>query len=383
MAEASWGADPLESEGGFRDLRFDPEVEYPSSLASNGRVSWSCQKLSKLSNEMNAAEATLTVGFTNVDWAFLRSVYGWAALQYQAWTRGYMTVDPGPSASILLYIDGVLEFWIDDQHFFGGDFYAYRNTPVVLHLAPGRHQLDIRLIRDVRVMGGNGDPSITIKLKVERAVTDLAIVAGSILVSEVVDGLLASPFASIAVRNNGKNSLRVLDIGLQPVRCYTDHDVERLLNRLKMNLTVLRLDDSPTRVMPGQTRPLAFRISTRGSLPDTVALRLTYVECQIPESLLSTTIDYTFSKVSIHSPHRYTYLHPSGIVSYSILRPPSQRACLNAGYQQDFPILLALHGAGVGADSYQVRHAFDAVPDLPAWILSSSGVTPWSSDDWR
>ena len=46
-------------------------------------------------------------------------------------------------------------------------------------------------------------------------------------------------------------------------------------------------------------------------------------------------------------------------------------------------MLLNFHGAGLEADSDQVRHMLDSVPDLRAWVLFPTGVTPWSGDDWR
>jgi predicted esterase len=48
-----------------------------------------------------------------------------------------------------------------------------------------------------------------------------------------------------------------------------------------------------------------------------------------------------------------------------------------------FPVLLNLHGAGLEADSHQVRHMLDAVPDLCAWVLFPSGLSGWSGDDWH
>jgi len=51
--------------------------------------------------------------------------------------------------------------------------------------------------------------------------------------------------------------------------------------------------------------------------------------------------------------------------------------------ERRLPILLNLHGAGLEADSYQVRHMLDSVPDLHAWVLFPTGGTPWSADDWR
>jgi predicted esterase len=44
---------------------------------------------------------------------------------------------------------------------------------------------------------------------------------------------------------------------------------------------------------------------------------------------------------------------------------------------------LNLHGAGLEADSQQVSHMLDAVPDLDAWVLFPTGMSPWSGDDWH
>lgn len=212
MTEASWGADPLDFQGGFRALEYDNKISYPSSLASSGRVSWSTHQLESSSNAEEVAEATLIVGFPNIDWPFLQSVYGWAASQYQAWIRGYLTIVANSAQSLILYADNVLEFWVDDDHYFGGDYYAYRRAPLVLHLNPGSHEVNIRLIRDVRVMGGLGEPKISIKLKAERSNSSLAVVWQKALIPDIVDNVLASPFASVPVRNEGQNPLDILKI---------------------------------------------------------------------------------------------------------------------------------------------------------------------------
>lgn len=83
-----------------------------------------------------------------------------------------------------------------------------------------------------------------------------------------------------------------------------------------------------------------------------------------------------------HHVHKITHLHPGGIVSYSILRPPSPDAACRPG-QKSAPILLQLHGAGLEADNYIVAHALDPLPNLCAWVLFPTGVTPWSADDWH
>ena len=202
----------MDFHGGFRALKYDNKTSYPSSLAPGGRVSWSTYQLENSSSSEHVAEATLIVGFPNVDWPFLQSVYGWAALQYQAWVRGHLTIAASSAQSIIFYADNVLEFWVDNDHFFGGDYYAYRRAPLVLHLNPGSHNVDIRLIRDVRVMGGIGEPKISIKLKAESSNGSLALLGQQALMPDIVSGVLASPFASVPVRNEGRKAIDILDI---------------------------------------------------------------------------------------------------------------------------------------------------------------------------
>ncbi len=112
-------------------------------------------------------------------------------------------------------------------------------------------------------------------------------------------------------------------------------------------------------------------------------MTVTYVRKGNPEYLLSGTFSHTFLSKDIHSPHKFTFLHPSGIVSYAIIRAPSKKVCSEADSKTELPVLLNLHGAGLEADSQQVRHMLDGVPDLPSWVLFPTGVTPWSGDDWR
>ena len=222
--EASWGADPLESLGGFRSLESDPQAAYPSSLGPNGLVGWSIQHLEWHTVESYRAEAGLVVAFPDIDWAFLQSVYGWAALQYQAWARGHLIVTAEKSQTILLYTDNVLEFRVNNTHYFGGDFYAFRRSALVLHLEPGKHKLDVRLIRDVRAMGAVGEPKVSIILEAIICEGGLAVEWRRLLVPEVIDGCLASPFASVPVRNDGSHSIEILHVtatGVCTTECST------------------------------------------------------------------------------------------------------------------------------------------------------------------
>ena len=348
-------------QGGHRSPPYIHETEYPSSLAPSGRVSWSTHQLESFSCSEGSAEASLTVDFPNIDWPFLQSIYGWAALQYQAWARGYLTVSSNSTYSLILYTDNVLEFWIDDKHYFGGDYYAYRRAPLVLHLNPGSHNLDIRLIRDVRVMGGTGESKTLIKLKAESSDGSLALMGQKALIPDITNGVLASPFASLPVCNQGQSSVDILDVTT---------DVEGTISASLIAV-------SPFKLAPGQTRPLSFRLSAQSSSPVlSFSLIVIYVKCDSPDFLLRSTTSIAFSTHSIHSPHKITFLHPSSIVSYAILRAPSKKASSELLPSKRLPVFLHLHGAGLEADSHQVRHILESVPDLPMWIIFPTGVTP-------
>ena len=136
------------------------------------------------------------------------------------------------------------------------------------------------------------------------------------------------------------------------------------------------VETSPFHLASGQTRPLSFRLSAQSSPPLSISLVVIYVESESPDFLLSTSIVTTFSTHNCHSPHKITFLHPGGIVSYAILRAPSKNVVPGLSPKKRLPILLNLHGAGLEADSNQVRHMLDSVPDLPSWVIFPTGVTP-------
>ena len=348
-------------QGGHRSPAYSHETKYPSSLAPSGQVSWSTHRLESLSCSRGSAEASLIVDFPNIDWPFLQSVYGWAALQYQAWARGYLTISSSSTHSILLYTDNVLEFWVDDDHYFGGDYYNYRRVPLVLHLDSGSHNIDIRLIRDLRVMGGTGEPKAPITLRAESSDGSLALMGQKAIIPDITNGVLASPFASLPVCNQGQNPIDIVDITT---------DVEG-------TVSASLIAASPFKLAPGQTRPLSFRLSAQSSSRvSSFSLVVIYVKCESPDILLRNTTSTAFSTHSIQSPHKITFFHPGGIVSYAILRPPSKKASSGLLPSKHLPVFLNLHGAGLEADSHQVRHMLDSVPDLPMWVIFPTGVTP-------
>lgn len=66
-----------------------------------------------------------------------------------------------------------------------------------------------------------------------------------------------------------------------------------------------------------------------------------------------------------------------------MLRAPARNATCSPEQRESLSVIIANHGAGLEADNPMVAHALDPVPDLCAWVLFPTGVTPWSGDDWR
>jgi len=99
-----------------------------------------------------------------------------------------------------------------DSETYAGDYYAYRNAPLLLQLAPGHHKVDVRLIYDVRAMGGQGDPTVEALLHVQRSRCSLAVDGEKLLVSDVVNGLLASNLACVPIRNESTEWLDIWEV---------------------------------------------------------------------------------------------------------------------------------------------------------------------------
>lgn len=137
-------------------------------------------------------------------------------------------------------------------------------------------------------------------------------------------------------------------------------------------------------VHPGQTRSFPFIIT--GGLHQIHELKLVFHLETIPEHgvgyVSKIHVPIPLRHKSIWETHKVTHRHPSGIVSYAMVRPPSAKAA-DAAKRDSAPVLLVLHGAGVEASDDVAAAAMDELPDLPAFVVIPSGVTRWSSDDWH
>ena len=198
--------------GGFKELSYDKTSKYYSSLGANGTVGWTLHEAETVTKSENSVEIAIDFDFPLVDWNFLQSIYGWSALQFQAWARGDLVINTGEPRPVVFYADKVLEFVVDGKSYFGGDFYAYRRAPLVLRLDPGTHRIDVRLVRDVRAMGGQLPPSVRIDIKAEFSVKNLVVLSDKIVLPEMVGGKLASHLGSVPVRNDSDDWIEIVGL---------------------------------------------------------------------------------------------------------------------------------------------------------------------------
>lgn len=149
------------------------------------------------------------------------------------------------------------------------------------------------------------------------------------------------------------------------------------------NFVIHMLTSSPLHLVPDQSRPLPFKIRLlTDNGPKAIQLRVLYSIAGSSVILSTPNFSSPFPIRKIHEPQKITFRHPSGVVNYAVLTPPPLQ---NNGsiLGQSLPVLLNLHGAGLKADSDQVRHMLDSASSLQAWTLFPTGGTTWSGDDWR
>ena len=96
-------------------MEYDASAQFRSSLPTNGTAKWNITEAIQTSASSTSANASLSISYSNIDWDFLKLVYGWAAVQYQAWARGELTVSGNGTQAFILYTDAILEYWIDSE----------------------------------------------------------------------------------------------------------------------------------------------------------------------------------------------------------------------------------------------------------------------------
>jgi predicted esterase len=225
-------------------------------------------------------------------------------------------------------------------------------------------------------MGGiTENPNIDVKLKLQVSHGDLR-QSGEVLIADRIEGtagLLASDLGSVVLRNDRHEDIWIESIRPRP--------------QFRNVCETVLVHNNSIKIAPGQSRPIAFRVAFLPGTPlfRSIDLEVSYHTASKEHEKLQVWVSASPRSVQRkHEPQKFTYLHPGGMVSYAVLRPPSPMALESCKPTNGkLPVLLALHGAGLEADDDLVRHALDPLADLCAWVLFPTGVTPWSGDDWH
>ena len=337
----------------------DTNHSFHSCLTRNATVHWR-QAIYDTSAQKNETSVDLFLDFKEVDWTFAQKIYGWSAFQYQAWAKGQIINHDAIDHTVNLFTDNILELWVNNEHIFGGDFFDFHRAPVVVEVHPGRNNVSIRLVREVRAMGGSYPPITQACLRLALVTKTLDVVSESLVLPDVVEGRFCSEYGSVVVRNQGHSWLSV-----RKFLAVSDEDVVGTMHQEVL-------------LAPGQARPLKMQFSVDYRLGQSLKFVLEYSgnETGVRESVFSSRLKHA----DMIDLHKITFLHRSGVVSYAILKPPHLPTSSN---QSEFQVLLNLHGAGVEVNDSLVQHMFDGAQNLSAWIISPTGMSSWSSDDWH
>ncbi|CAG8618148.1 11376_t:CDS:10, partial [Acaulospora colombiana] len=173
-------------------------------------------------------------------WKFNRVPLGWAANQFQMWARGYFDLFPevkneSETIPILIQCQPVGDFYVDDRRLFG-DWYGYEKSWHVLRLRPGRHVINVRLVNEIRIFGGNVPPALGFQCfmrKLREDKTAMMLLDNTVLVPDMIDGNLAGKYMSIALLNTHEE------------RWITVHNVNVVDSNVKMRASVI--NDKPNR----------------------------------------------------------------------------------------------------------------------------------------
>ena len=130
---------------------------------------------------------------------------------------------------LFIQVEGAAEFYINNKRYHG-DYYGYNTTKHIIYLGKGKHQLDVRMVHDVRVFGGGKSPpqcqfKVLLDAKDETLVypEDCAIVMPSFTSKTVCELLMpdylkdvgfAGSYGSVCIQNAGYDNMTVQSITL-------------------------------------------------------------------------------------------------------------------------------------------------------------------------
>ena len=260
--EQQWGADPLEAYGGFRNITFDKNCPFQSSL--NGSVYFDTLTASSVTLKNNIISRKIPVSFPDVDWEMLQKAFGWSALQFQAWIRGSFYIPSEGRYGV--WIGSAVEFYLDGIYYDVGNLYdadvvQFSRGGLFLDLSSGKHLLEIRVVNDIRAFGGQVPPKVEVQVALRTVTEDLVVADydthGGWVVPTVIDmerkdpwrgdACVAGEWASFALRNEGREWVVITDLRVD-----------------KVIYPLMFIDSRADRKSTEQTNIFAWRLASNG-----------------------------------------------------------------------------------------------------------------------
>ena len=217
--EQQWGADPLETYGGFRNITYNETQRFPSSL--NGTARFGTIIALSIVDKDRFISRKVPISFPDVNWKILEKVFGWSALQFQCWIRG--TIHVHIEGRYGIWIGSAVEFYLDGIYHDVGNLYdsdvvQYGRGGLFLELTSGEHTLEIRVVNDIRAFGGQVPPKVDVQVALRKVSEELVVADyyshGGWVVPTVInmtrkyagkeEACLAGEWGSFALRNEGR-----------------------------------------------------------------------------------------------------------------------------------------------------------------------------------
>ncbi|RHZ56847.1 hypothetical protein Glove_396g73 [Diversispora epigaea] len=379
--EQDFGADPLEAYGGFTNFNFSETQTFPSELADNNTVKWS-----RIGTKRDGIVGPIQ--FENIRWKFNRNSFGWAINQFQMWARGYFELSPDitnlkdiknitdikETIPVLIQFHNIGDFYVDNRRLFG-DWYDYKKSWHVLHLQPGNHVINVRLVNEIRIFGDKIPPDFKFQCQIRKLNEKekvMMILSQTIIVPNLVNGHLAGRFISIGILNTLEKEWITIS---KVVVVNSNVKMTASIVDTKINVDSI----SGVRIAPSQHRNIKIILNINSSViignPVSFRLQFTVISKSKKQTTfwIMTTDLITIHHKSFGECYKFTFEDFDGTVQYAMVSPP-----IESCHPEKCPILVALHGSGDEAESEFWTSAFKRQQN--AWIIFPNGRTPWGYD---
>ncbi|GAM18267.1 hypothetical protein SAMD00019534_014420 [Acytostelium subglobosum LB1] len=344
--------DTLEAYGGIWNIPIGDSTLYPSELGNNGRVGW-------ITYQATTAGVVSLDWSQTISWDFLQSVWGWNIWLWYGYAIGEMQVSA--QGTYMVSCSGARDYFIRDTVTgvileFVGDYYGYGTGAQTFTLPrAGTYQFVVRMFSSVRL---NQSPLGSFSCSLQAVQPSISFITGDSLMPDIVDGNLASPYATVTVINTGSTVLTDLTA------------IVRLPTHLQATATTTQVLPS-LQAYPSQKVAIPVAISVESLIPVEQCPLTANVDVLSGNNIIGST-SVTFNCTTFPNPYLYTFVDYDNTVQYAVTNPPSNCNGQMCG------VMLATHGAGVEASS---QFWMDALPrQTNLFIVYPTGRRSWGYD---